>query len=186
MPVSITLILWKAPVLDHPDEAVRLLEPYYERRDDSAFEPSLGLAKVSNELRRRFPNVEKGPWAEDLPPKEVDRLLLLTIRRSADVAVLDEIVELARENDLVVYDPQGPSFYLPFPVPTGPIPPLPRTTAREYLKVIVMGVVAAGVFLLGWWIQVPVLNWILMIAGGFFFTVILFLFGILIVRPGRR
>jgi hypothetical protein len=135
-----TLILWKGPVVDEPDDAARLLAPYYERSDDTVFESSLGLAKVSNELRRRYPAVERGPWADDLPPKEVDRVLVLEIRWSADAAVL----------------------------------------------VIAMGIVAAGVFLLGWRIQVPVLDWILMIVGGFFFTVILFLLGIFAVRPDRR
>jgi hypothetical protein len=49
-----------------------------------------------------------------------------------------------------------------------------------------MGLAAAGVFVLGWWIQVPVLGAILMIVGGFFVTVIAFLLGILIFRPERR
>ena len=31
-----TLYLWKAPVVDDPDVAQRLLEPYNEREDDSA------------------------------------------------------------------------------------------------------------------------------------------------------
>ena len=38
--MSMTLILWKAPVLDDPDDAKSLLEPWYERDDDSAFAPS--------------------------------------------------------------------------------------------------------------------------------------------------
>lgn len=184
--MSMTLILWKAPVVAEPDDATRLLEPYYERGDDSAFLPSPDIATVSNELRRRFPDVEDGPWAGGLPPTEVDRVLRLTIRWSADADVLNEIVEVAREYDLIAYDPQGPSFYMPHPVPTGPIAPMPRPSVRDHLKVIAMGVVAGGVFLLGWWIQVPVLDWILMLVGGFFLTVILFLLGILIVRPERR
>jgi len=182
-----TLVLWKAPLLDHPDEAARLLEPYHERGDDSAFAPSPDIANVSNALRRRFPDVKRGPWADDLPPKEVDRVLLLTIRWSADAAVLNTIVELAREHNLVVYDPQGPGFYLPYPVVTGPVPgPTPRPSVGDHLKVIVIGIAAAGVFLLGWWTEVPVLNWILMIVGGSLLTVILFLLGIFIFRPGRR
>jgi hypothetical protein len=57
---------------------------------------------------------------------------------------------------------------------------------RDHLRIIAMGVVAGGVFLLGWWIQVPVLGWILMLVGGFFLIVIIFLLGILIARPERR
>lgn len=180
-----TLILWKAPVVAEPDDAARLLEPYYERGDDSAFAASPDIAAVSNELRRRFPDVVDGPWADGLPPREVDRVLRLEIRWSADASVLNEIVEVAREHDLIVYDPQGPSFYMPHPVPTGPIAPISRPSMRDHLRIIAMGVVAGGVFLLGWWIQVPVLGWILMLVGGSFLTVIIVLLGILIVRPER-
>ncbi len=76
-----------------------------------------------------------------------------------------------------MYDPQGPSVYLPTDPPeeTGPVPP---PSLGDHLTVVAMGVAAAGVFLLGWWIQVPILRWILMIGGGFFFSVVLFLLGI--------
>ena len=47
--MSMTLILWKAPVIDDPDEARTLLEPYYEREDDRAFEPSEDVAKVAHD-----------------------------------------------------------------------------------------------------------------------------------------
>jgi hypothetical protein len=181
--VAVTLFVWAAPTVDHPDEAARLLEPYYERGDAGAFDSSPDIAIVSDELRRRFPDAEGGPWAEGLPPTEVDRVLRLTILRSADATVVNEIVEVAHEHSLVVYDPQGPSFYLPRRAVAAPIPPL---SLGAYLKVIGMGIAAAGVFLLGWWIQVAVVKWVLMIVGAFFVTVVLFLLGVLIVRPGRR
>ena len=53
--MSMTLILWKAPVVDDPDEAKKLTEAWYETEDDSAFEPSEDIAKVADELRRRWP-----------------------------------------------------------------------------------------------------------------------------------
>jgi len=179
--VGVTFFLWAAPTVDHPDEAARLLEPYYERGDASAFESSPNIAIVSDELRRRFSDPEGEPWAEGLPPKVVDRVLRLAIHPSADATIVNEIVEVAHEYRLVVYDPQGPSFYLPRRVVAAPVPP-PRL--GDYLKVMGMGIAAVGVFLLGWWIQVPVLTWALMIVGGFFLTVILFLLGVMIVRPG--
>jgi hypothetical protein len=48
----------------------------------------------------------------------------------------------------------------------------------DYLWLAGMALIAAGVFWLGWRIDVPVLGWVLMIAGGFFFTVIMFMFRI--------
>jgi hypothetical protein len=50
-----TLILWKAPVVDDADEARALTAAWYETEDDSAFEPSDDIARVADELRRRWP-----------------------------------------------------------------------------------------------------------------------------------
>lgn len=175
-----TLLLWKAPVVDDPDEAERLLQPYYDREDDSAFEPSADIATVSNELLRRFPEAANGPWA-DFPPEQTDRLLLLSICWGANNAVIDAIVELAREHRLVLYDPQGPDVALPDdPVETGPIP---GPTLLDHLKILGIGFAAACVFWLGWRIDVPVLDWVLMIIGGFFVSVVVFLLWILMFGP---
>jgi len=176
-----TLLLWKAPVVAEVDEAERLIKPYYDSGDESAFVPSADLARVSSELLRRFPESDDGPWA-DFPPPESERVLFLSIRWSADNAVIDAIVELAREHELILYDPQGPDVHLPGdPVePEGPAPP---TRLIDKLAFLLMGLVAAGVFWIGWRIDVPVLDWILMIVGGFFVTVIVFLLWILTFEP---
>ena len=174
-------LLWKAPLVTDADEAKRLVEPYWQRADESAFEPSPDVTAVAAELLRRFPHSETGPWGESIPDQGNDRVLHLNIRNSADEAVLDAMVELAREHGLILYDPQGPDVTLPTdPVDTGPAPP-PRLI--DYLKIVLMGVAAGTVFWLGWSIEVPVLNWILMIVGGFFLSVIVFLLWILIFPP---
>ena len=178
--MSMTLILWKAPVVDDEDEAQRLLAPYYDREDDSAFEPSADIAAVSTELLRRFPEAEDGPWA-DSPPEQTERILLLSIRWSADNAVLDAIEQLAREHELVLFDPQGPTVHLPTdPIDSGPTPP---PSFGDYLTFALIGLAAAGVFWLGWRIDVPVLDWLLMIVGGFGVSVVMFLLGILKFGP---
>ena len=178
--MSMTLILWKAPVVDDPDEAAALLDPYYKNGDDSAFEPCPALATVANELLRQFPDAEKGPWSE-FPPEQTERLLHLDIRWGADKAVIDAIEALAREHELVLYDPQGPDVHVPGAhVESGPTPPVRLT---DYLTFVLMGLAAAGVFWLGWRLQVPVLHWLLMIVGGFFLSVVIFLLGILLFGP---
>jgi len=175
-----TLFLWKAPVVDEPDAAEALLKPFNARGDDSAFQSSADVATVADELLRRFPDADDGPWA-DSPPEPSDRLLLLSIRWGADDAVIDAITELAREHELVLYDPQGPDVHLPGdPIESAPVPP---PGLVDHLKIVLMGVAAAGVFWLGWWIDVPILEWILMIGGGFFFTVVAFLFMIVLFGP---
>jgi hypothetical protein len=176
-----TLFLGKAPVVDDPDEAERLLQPVNDREDESAFQPSADVATVSAELLRRFPEADDGPWADFPPRGREDRLLILSIRWSASDAVLDAITDLAREHELVLYDPQGPDVHLPSdPIETEPVPP-PRVS--DHLAIAAMGLAAAGVFWLGWWIDVPVLGWLLMIVGGFFFSVVVFLAYILLFGP---
>ena len=177
--MSMTLILWKAPRVSDGDEAQRLLAPYYDREDDSAFEPSEEIGKVAAELLERFPESEHGPWADS--PEQTERILLLGIRWGADDAVLEAVEQLAREHGLVLYDPQGPTVHLPTdPIDTSPTPP-PGIGA--YVTVALVGLVAAGAFLLGWRIDVPVLDWVLMIAGGFGVSVVVFLLGIFLFGP---
>jgi hypothetical protein len=103
---------------------------------------------VSNELLRRFPEAKDGPWA-DSPPEHTDRLLLLSIRWGASDAVMDAIVELAREHELVLYDPQGPDVTL-HTLESGPVSP---PSMADYSTILGIGLAAAGVFWLGWWID---------------------------------
>src|SRR5215208_4287955 len=105
--MGMNLILWKAPVVDDPDEAARLLEPYYKNGDDSA---------------RRFPEGIEGPWGGPTAGK-VDRVLFLSMPWGVSDTIIDAIAELARKHELVLYDPQGPDITLP----TDPIHPEPTS-----------------------------------------------------------
>src|SRR5215208_5609886 len=120
--MGMNLILWKAPVVDDPDEAARLLEPYYKNGDDSAFEPSADVTAVSDELARRFPEGIEGPWGDPTAGK-VDRVLFLSMPWGVSDTIIDAIAELARKHELVLYDPQGPDITLP----TDPIHPEPTS-----------------------------------------------------------
>ena len=83
--MSMTLILWKAPVVEDADQAKALTEAWYQSEDDSAFEPSEDIARVADLLRSRWPDAyedtppENCPWS-DLPFWQSDRLLALHIR----------------------------------------------------------------------------------------------------------
>src|SRR5690349_15992878 len=110
--MGMDLILWKAPVIDDPDEAERLLAPYYKTGDESMFEPSADVTAVAEELARRFPNEIDGPWG-DPTAGTVDRVMVLSMGWSVPDATLDAIVELARKHELVLYDPQGPDVTPP-------------------------------------------------------------------------
>ena len=82
---------------------------------------------------------------------------------------------------MILYDPQGPDVTLPDdPVDSGPSP---RPTLLDHLKIVGIGLAAAGVFWLGWRIDIPVVEWVLMIGGGFLASVVVFLLGILMFGP---
>jgi hypothetical protein len=50
-----TLILWKAPAVEDAEEAKALTADWYDTENDGAFEPSEDIARVADELRRRWP-----------------------------------------------------------------------------------------------------------------------------------
>lgn len=217
--MSMTLILWKAPVVDDPDEAKKLLEPWYETEDDSAFEPSPDIAKVANELRRLYPwrdltneetvaqmsederqkwdpgalkeirGVEGGePWA-DLPFYESDRLLSVDIRWSADDAVIDDIIRLAREHELVLYDPQGPDVWMSTdPIAVEPAE-FPGFKLMDWLKIGGMVAALSAVTYAAWLIPVGWLKWPAVLVAGFFalaawFVLVAMMFGRQIMEAG--
>ena len=99
----------------------------------------------------------------------------------ADWYRADYFAMQARLGRKPIDDPQGPDVHLPTdPIDSGPTPP-PGIGA--YLTVALIGLAAAGVFWLGWRIDVPVLDWLLMIVGGFFVSVVVFLLGIFMFGP---
>ena len=207
--MSMTLILWKAPVVDDPDEANRLLEPWYETEDESVFEPSPDIAKVADELRRLYPyrelsneetvarmteeerqkytpealgeirGVEGGEPFADLPFHQTDRLLAIDVRWGADDEVIAAIVALARKYELVLFDPQGPDVFLP----TDPIDVLtevPQPTAFEWFKIIAICAFLSGLTYAAWLIPIGWLKWPAVIVAGFITAAGLFVLGLMI------
>ena len=177
--MSMTLILWKAPLVADEDEAQALLEPWYETGDDSAFEPSGDLAKVHDMLLRDFPldgQDEASPWADG--PENSGRLLVLSIRWSADNRLLAVIPVLAKKYELILYDPQGPDVFLPSdPLEAGPVP-LP--TPWEWFKGFAIPVVLIGLTYAAWQIPWAWLRWPAVIVTGFVAAAGLFVFFLMI------
>lgn len=172
-----SLILWKAPVVYEAEEAEALLEPWYDRGDDSGFEASEDIARYADELLRRFPDDPStespdggSPWA-DLPFEQSERLLFLSLRWSAGDDALDAIVDLAHQHELVLYDPQGPDIHVPDDLlESDDRPPRPA----DYARFALFGLASAGLLALGWWLTIPVLDVLLRVAGGFLTAVFLF------------
>lgn len=121
-----------------------------------------GLAQLRE--HGSYAQAEDGPWSE-IPFEQTDNLLVLNIRWSADNKVLDDIVRIGRERSLLIYDPQGPSVYLPDdPEQTEPDPPM---TLGEALKTLPMAVVLVGLTIAAWFIPIGWIRWPLVIVIGF-------------------
>ena len=95
--MSMTLILWKAPVVSDPDQAKALLTPWYINGDESAFEPSPDLARVYEMLVQTYPlepaSDPTNPWADGV--ECTDRLLTLSLRWGVESRILADVVVLA-------------------------------------------------------------------------------------------
>jgi hypothetical protein len=198
--MSMDLYLWKSPVTDDEEQAGRLIDRYFDGKEQGVFEPSPGIAAAAEELLRLYPywpvpgeelvaamsdeersqyTVEGlaqlreagsytqgkgGPWA-DLPFEQSDSLLQLSIRWSAHDGVLDDIVRIGRERDLVIYDPQGPSVYLPDdPLESGPIPP---PTPWEWVKTFLIPAFLVALTWAAWQIPIGWIRWPAVIVAGF-------------------
>src|SRR5688572_25456968 len=177
--MSMTLILWKAPVVDDPDEAQALLECWYETGDDSAFEPSGDLATVYDLLLQQYPmDWEKGadPWADG--PDNSGRLLVLSLRWGSESRILADIAVLAKKHELILYDPQGPDVFLPSdPLDPGPIP---APTVWEWFKGFAIAAVLVALTYAAWQIPIGWLRWPAVIIVGFFAAAGLFVVGAMI------
>jgi hypothetical protein len=163
--VSFDLFVWKRPLVETTDEATALIS-----RDEGAFEPSAEVLDFYDEVLRRWPALESyaeeeidaAPASWALTPERSDRLVAMNFSWSVPGDVLDTVVELARERDLVLYDPQGPSFHSPpsldEPTPRRRDPAVLRSTLRTLL-------VGAALAVGGWFLPVAVLSWFLIAIG---------------------
>ena len=181
--MSMTLILWKAPVVDDPDAAKAMLGAWYEHGDDSAFAPSEDIALVADQLRSRWPDDHEAeppddcPWA-DMPFEQSDRLLAIHVRWGADDAAVAAIYVLARKHELILYDPQGPDLFLPTdPLEPGPVPP---PTAWEWFKAVAIAALLVGLTYAAWLIPIGWVRWPAVIVAGFLAAAGLFVVGAMI------
>ena len=200
--MSMELYVWKAPLVHDPDEAKALLERHLDGKDEAVFKPSPAIASLADDLLRLYPTrvlrgeealaamsdgeregcrnlpldqvtwVESGvPWTE-FPWFQTDRLLILGMGWSVDGDVLDAIERLAREHDLMLYDPQGPEVYPPGEA-AEPHPDSEPSVAG-YLKLLLIVAALAGLTYAAWLIPFGWLRWPLVLIGLFFTAAALF------------
>jgi hypothetical protein len=192
--MSMSLYLWKAPVIDDPDKARALIDRYYEQCEISVFEPSEDVVRALGKIREKHSDAagnDDNPWSS-WPIEDSDRIIELNIRWSVDGEVLDTIIDIAAEHDLVVYDPQGPDVYraVDANADSGPIP---RPTPWEWFKTFAIPAVLVGLTYAGWQIPIGWIRWPAVVVAGFLALAGLFVlvlailaaFGFIDVDEGR-
>jgi len=83
-------------------------------------------------------------------------------------------VALAQKRDLVLYDPQGPTFHSPAGLLVEPVRRDPAVL-RQALKALFVGV---ALVVGGWVLPIPVLDWIAIVIGAF--VVLMALYSVLV------
>src|SRR5262245_4872330 len=109
--MSMSLVVWKAPVIADEDEAKALVERWDD--DPTVFEASADLLAFYDALLAKHPSLESYSDAEyrdaeaywSVTPERSDRVVYLDLLWSVSDELLDDIQSLAREHELVLYDP---------------------------------------------------------------------------------
>jgi hypothetical protein len=164
--VSFDLYAWKRPLPSSEDEALALIEG-----DENVFESSEDVLRFYADLLERYPVLEwdgveehddaRSTWG--VTADRSDRLVGLSFTWSVPGEVLDEVVGLALKHELVLYDPQGPSFHSPAELVVEPT----RRDPAVLRQALVGTLIGAAVLAVGIVLPVPVLDWILIVIGGF-------------------
>ena len=179
--MSMTLILWKAPVVSEPEDAKALLTPWYVNGDESAFESCAELGILRDQLIRSYPLEPAAdptnPWADG--PEGSDRLLTLSLRWGVESAILADVVAMARELQLVLYDPQGPDIFL-HTDPLEELTAIPPPTIFEWFKAVAIPAALIALAFIAWKIPIGWVRWPTMVFFGFFAAAGLFVLGLLI------
>jgi hypothetical protein len=150
--MSMGLYVWKGPLVSE-EEAARLLHRFDEGETE-VFEASEEVLRFYDELVAKYPDLEAEPS---------DRVVGISLAWSVPDDVLDEIVALAREHDLVLYDPQGPSFHSPAELDVVLI----RRDPLVLRQVLVGTLIGVALLVGGLVAPIPVLNWIAIVIGAF-------------------
>jgi len=208
--MSMSLLLWKAPIVDET-EAKALLQPWYESEDDSAFEPSSDIARVADELRRRWPYREltneetvarmSDEERQQYSPEDLKQLrgvdepvgspwADLPFWQSDRLLVLDIRWGASDEVVTAIYAlARTCELVLYDPqgpdvfLPTDPIEDLteePKARAKDWLGITAMCAVLCGVTYAAWLIPIGWIRWPAVIVAGFFAAAALFVLGAMI------
>ena len=187
------LYAWKSPRDLDADAAAALVRRWHDEGADPAaspFEPSSDVAWFHRELVNDRTGLElvsdanptpttKPVWlsgGDDEPPA---RMVAIRVPPEATGDDLNDLFSLAAKYDLVVLDARSGRVHLPLDEIAA------HASATFWPGGAIQAAVAGGFGLLlaivGWFLPIPIVGWILIIVGGFLFVMAVFTF----VHEGR-
>ena len=191
--MTFDLYAWKSPRDLDADGAAALVQRWHDEGADPAaspFEPSEDVGWFHRELTRDEPDLDVVSDAVPNPSTRpvwlaTDRVppaRLVAIRLAPDTTreAVNNILSLGVKYDLVLFDPRGHRVHLPLEETTA------HASATFWPGGAVQAMVAGGfglvLAIVGWFLRIHIVGWILIIVGGFMFVMAVFTF----VHEGRK
>ena len=186
------LYVWQAPREVDNERAAALVGAWEADGADPAsgpFEPSSNIGWFHRELRNdgakldfvsdANPNPSRRPvWlsTDDEPPA---RLVAIRVTPATTDDDVNDVLSLAVKYDLVVFDARSGRVHFPFKEMSD------YASATFWPGGAVQAAVAGGfglvLAIIGWFLPIPIVGWILIIVGGFLFVMAVFT----LVHEGR-
>jgi hypothetical protein len=190
--VTFDLYAWKSPRDLDADGAAALVQRWHDEGADPAaspFEPSDDVGWFHRELTRdepdldivsdAIPNPSTRPVWLSTDPEPPARLVAIRLARDTTPDAVNDIFSLGVKYDLVVFDPRAQRVHLPLEEMAA------FASATFWPNGAVQAAVAGGfglvLAIIGWFLPIPIVGWILVIVGGFLFVMAVFTF----VHEGR-
>jgi hypothetical protein len=190
--VTFDLYAWKSPRDLDADGAAALVQRWHDEGADPAaspFEPSEDVGWFHRELTRdepdldivsdAIPNPSTRPVWLSTDPEPPARLVAIRLARDTTPDAVNDIFSLGVKYDLVVFDPRAQRVHLPLEEMAA------FASATFWPNGAVQAAVAGGfglvLAIIGWFLPIPIVGWILVIVGGFLFVMAVFTF----VHEGR-
>jgi hypothetical protein len=190
--VTFDLYAWKAPRDLDADAAAALLRRWHDEGAEPAaspFEPSEDVGWFHRELRKdqpeldvvsdAVPNLSTRPvWlsTDSEPPA---RLVAIRLAPDTTPDAVNDIFSLGVKYDLVLFDARAHRVHLPLDEMAA------YASATFWPNGAVQAALAGGfglvLAIVGWFLPIPIVGWILIIVGGFMFVMAVFTF----VHEGR-
>jgi hypothetical protein len=191
--VTFDLYAWKSPRDLDADGAAALVQRWHDEGADPAagpFEPSSDVGWFHRELVNDRTGLElvsdanptpstKPVWLSGGDVEPASRLVAIRVGPEATGDDLDDVFSLAAKYDLVVFDARSGLVHVPLKEMAA------YADATFWPSGAIQAAVAGGfglvLAIVGWFLPIPIVGWILIIVGGFLFVMAMFTF----VHHGR-